>query len=137
MNIFELVEPTKTPQLNIVDMLASALPIAVKELRLHSLPKIHLKASLDDKEQPTFGHYDSENRVLYVALANRHPVDVLRTLVHELVHHKQNEDGKLTAASGATGSPIEDEAHALAGVIMRNVNKLHPEFLQSDNIELP
>jgi len=51
--------------------------------------------------------------------------DILRTLAHELVHRKQEEDGRLTPTSGETGSPIEDEANAMAGVLLRNFGKIN------------
>jgi hypothetical protein len=59
---------------------------------------------------------------------NRHPMDVFRTVAHELVHHKQNEEGRITNASkeGETGSPIEDEANYMAGRIMRLWAKENP-----------
>jgi hypothetical protein len=69
--------------------------------------------------------------MLAVALANRHPVDILRTVAHELVHFKQNMNGELNPDSGETGSPHENQAHELAGVIMRHFNKRYPEYLKS------
>jgi Zn-dependent peptidase ImmA (M78 family) len=51
--------------------------------------------------------------------------DILRTLAHELVHRKQEEDGRLDINSGKTGSPIEDEANAMAGVLLRNFGKIN------------
>jgi hypothetical protein len=49
--------------------------------------------------------------------------DMLRTLAHELVHHKQNVEGRIYNDSGETGSEIENEANAKAGVILRNFGK--------------
>jgi Zn-dependent peptidase ImmA (M78 family) len=69
--------------------------------------------------------------MLLVALKNRHPVDILRTVAHELVHYKQDQQGELTDTSGETGSPHENQAHEIAGVIMRNFNKHYPEYLRS------
>jgi Zn-dependent peptidase ImmA (M78 family) len=51
--------------------------------------------------------------------------DILRTLAHELVHRKQEEDGRLDINSGKTGSPIEDEANAMAGILLRNFGKIN------------
>ncbi len=39
-----------------------------------------------------------------------HPIDVLRTLAHELVHHKQREDGQ--ELNGEDGSNTENEGEA-------------------------
>jgi hypothetical protein len=49
---------------------------------------------------------------------------VLRTLAHELVHHKQ-------LSEGGDVRPVEEleyEANAVAGMLMRDFNKLHPEM---------
>jgi hypothetical protein len=49
--------------------------------------------------------------------------DIFRTLCHELVHHKQNELGQLHSKAGETGSGIENQANAFAGMIMRDYGK--------------
>lgn len=134
MNIFEMVSPTKV---DFVDMLSKVLPMIAEELHLDGIPRIVLKKDIDDGEQPTFGHYDHENNIITLAINNRHPIDIVRTLAHEMVHFKQNMDGRITPASGETGSPIENEANLIAGVIMRKINKTHPEFLRSSCISLP
>ena len=39
------------------------------------------------------GHYDPRTKKIIVFVDHRHPKDILRSLAHELVHHKQNCDG--------------------------------------------
>ena len=83
-------------------------------------------------EKKSFGQYNPNDRSLEVYTGNRNLADTLRTLVHELVHHKQNEDGLLRMNSGKTGSKIENQANAFAGIIMReygNKNDLIYEAL--------
>ena len=41
-----------------------------------------------------------------------------------MVHQKQNELGLLEADSGETGSDIENEANACAGILMRNFGRV-------------
>jgi hypothetical protein len=134
MNINEVIIRS-TP--NIVDMIGLALPVIMKHLNLKSLPTIKLEKQIIDQEQPTFGQYVTTENTIYLALNNRHPVDILRSFAHEMVHYSQDLKQELDHTSGATGSPAENEANAVAGVIMRHVNKLHPEFMIADNIELP
>jgi hypothetical protein len=57
-------------------------------------------------------------------------MDVCRSIAHELVHHKQNIDGRLTDIQndGSDGSPIENEANAVAGVIIRKYGKINPHL---------
>lgn len=134
MKLFEFIN---TPAPDFIDMIKKLLPIAMKELGISKLPRIILQKEIGDNEQPTFGCYVQGENVLFLALNNRHPVDVLRTLSHELVHFKQDQNNELDDNSGETGSDAENEAHAIAGVIMRHLNKAHPEFLRAENIELP
>lgn len=78
-----------------------------------------------------FGQYRNEEKVLIVYIKNRNLADVLRTLAHELVHHRQNEEGKLGPHSGDAGSDIENEANSLAGVIMRDYGKMNSMIYES------
>jgi hypothetical protein len=54
--------------------------------------------------------------------------DILRTLAHELVHHMQNLNGD--ELNGDDGSGIENEANAMAGVIMREFGRENPEIFE-------
>lgn len=122
---------------NLIDMLEKSLPIIMKELKLPQLPKIKLVKQVDDKQQPTFGRYENDKKIIHLGIANRHPIDIIRTLAHELAHYKQDLEGRLGPHSGETGSPEENQAHVLAGIIMRHIDKKYPEFLRADNVELP
>lgn len=116
---------------NVVEMFKKFLPLAMEVLEVDSLPKMHFAAELNTGDQPSFGMYMPDDNILAVALANRHPVDILRTVAHELVHFKQNMNGELHDDSGVTGSPHENQANEMAGVMMRNFNKQYPEYLKS------
>jgi hypothetical protein len=117
-------------------LMGDFLPLAMKELGVDSLPNIVLVAQVGDDVQPTFGKFvNNENRI-YIALNERHPLDVLRTLAHELVHFRQASEHKLDADSGQTGSPAENEAHEVAGIIMRTFNKKHPNYFNFPAITL-
>lgn len=82
----------------------------------------------DNTISGSFGGYVPSQKVIRISTKNRHPMDALRTIAHELVHHKQNEDGKLSdpTEAGKTGSDIENEANAVAGQIMRHWAKANP-----------
>ena len=77
----------------------------------------------------TTAYYNSTG-FLVVYVKDRAIIDVCRSIAHELVHHKQNLDGKLKDAviDGEDGSPIENEANAVAGIIIRKYGRLHPEI---------
>lgn len=132
MNLYEMFDETK--KLTLVDALRDFLPIAVEHLNLDHIPKIHLVKSLD---ATTFGRYVDAEQVIYVVVANRNPVDVLRTLAHEMVHYTQGLNNELTADAGETGSPFENEANSEGGVIMREFNKKFPQYLSISPVVLP
>lgn len=82
------------------------------------------------QEMKSFGKYTPGINELVVVAANRNLADVLRTIAHELIHHKQHKDGKITQDSNKTGSEIENEANALAGVLMRNFGQKNPAIFE-------
>lgn len=131
MNLYEMFNESKQPTL--IDALRDFLPIAIAHLELDHIPKIKLVKSLDDT---TFGRYVDDEKVIYAVVANRNPVDILRTIAHEMVHYKQGQDEQLHSDSGETGSDIENEANAEGGVIMREFNEKFPQYLQSKSVQL-
>ena len=119
---------------NFVEMFQKFLPIAMKHIGLKNLPTMKFESHVHDDVQPTFGKYENGERVLYVSLMNRHPNDILRTIAHELTHYKQDSEHELVDDSGRTGSPHENQANAVAGIVMRHFNKQYPEYLSSKPI---
>ena len=101
------------------------------DLGITELPKLVI---IDDRgaarENTSFGGYSPSEKVIHLNIAGRHLADVLRTLGHELVHHKQNQDGVLHSYAGETGSEFENEANSRAGVLMRNYGKLNPAIYE-------
>jgi len=137
MNLFEMFEQEESKQFTLIDALRDFLPIAVKHLGLDHIPKIKLVKSIPDANIPTFGRFVNEERAISVVVANRQPVDILRTLAHEMTHYVQGEEHRLDSTSWHTGSPIENEAHEVAGIIMREFDKQFPEYLSADPVLLP
>lgn len=79
----------------------------------------------------TTAYYDL-NGLVKVYVKDRAIVDIMRSISHELVHHKQNLEGRIkdTAKDGDDGSEIENEANAIAGKIIRIYGKKHPEIYE-------
>jgi hypothetical protein len=95
------------------------------------VPEVELSYDENEaKEMKSFGKYVPGTKQLRVVAANRNLADVLRTISHELIHDKQNKNGVLDQNSSETGSKYENEANALAGVIMREFGKIHPEIFE-------
>ena len=125
LNLFE--DYNKEPEF--IQALRDFLPVALKELDLDHVPKIKLKKELKDTHVPTFGRFTNDEQVVYCVINNRHPNDILRTLAHEMAHYAQGCRDELDADSWHTGSPIENQANAQAGVIMREFNKQFPKYM--------
>ncbi len=70
------------------------------------------------------------NGFVKIYVKDRAIIDVCRSIAHELVHHKQNLEGRLTDSvkDGEDGSEIENEANSIAGVIIRKWGKKYPEL---------
>ena len=106
-----------------------------QRLGIKSLPTIHLHTDPEwSADNHSFGMYQPESHELYVNLHNRHILDILRTTAHELVHCRQNEIEPLDVNAGDTGSEFENEAHAVAGIIMRDYADAHPEIFDDQPI---
>jgi len=75
--------------------------------------------------QYSFGSFNPNTNEIIIAYKDRHILDCLRTLAHEMVHLKQNINNELTDTSGETGSPEECEANSIAGILMRKWNKIY------------
>ena len=91
--------------------------------------KPNVVVSYDENEakgMTSFGKYTPSTGEIRVVAANRNLADILRTLAHELVHYKQNQDGKLEPHSGDDGTDQENEANSVAGVLMREFGKKNP-----------
>ena len=111
--------------------LKSFIKFTADKLGFDEMPEVIYKEPDDHGDQPSFGGYAPGEKKLVVMTKNRHPMDIFRTVAHELVHHKQNLDGRLgkdIAHEGSTGSDIENEANSEAGKVMRWFGKSNPDM---------
>ena len=74
--------------------------------------------------------YYNLNGFIKIYVKDRAIMDVCRSIAHELIHHKQNLQGRLkdSVKDGEDGSEIENEANAVAGVIIRKWGKKNPDL---------
>jgi hypothetical protein len=116
------------------DIVRDFVDFAGDRLGLERAPKIKLiRDPKQAAERKSFGGYMPGGGI-EINIGNRHIMDVLRTLAHEMVHHKQDLAGQLNDRSGEDGSPQENEANAKAAVIMRLWAKMNPELFQRASI---
>jgi len=90
-------------------------------------PKIKLLNSPEfTQTYHSFGGYHPGEENIQIVVYNRNMADILRTLAHEMVHRMQHLDDRLGPNSGEDGSPEENEANALAGVMLRQFGRENP-----------
>lgn len=108
-------------------MITHLLQLCKQELDLDILPPISLISdipAIKSGNKHSFGEFNG--RSIKVITTNRHPIDVLRTLAHELVHWKQQSVGQ--DMNGEDGSDTENQANSVAGIIMRRFGEKYPEY---------
>lgn len=111
---------------NNLDTIKHFIRFCKEELNIQSLPNIKLINDRSFVEQfRSYGEYNVHENSIKVYYPGRNLADVCRSLAHELVHHRQKELNMIGTNSGETGSEIENEANALAGIIMRDYGKLN------------
>jgi len=85
---------------------------------------------VDDRERhdiKTTAAYHRGENLIKVYGKNRALVDVLRSIAHELTHLMQDENNMLIGQIQDAGGPIEDEANAKAGELIKLYAKSRPE----------
>jgi len=94
------------------------------ELGLKNCPKIILQNGRGDLKTTANYNYSSNTKTIRVNSKNRALIDVMRSIAHEMVHHKQYEDGRLKVKPPDIGGEIEDEANAKAGQYIKMFSKI-------------
>jgi Zn-dependent peptidase ImmA (M78 family) len=95
-----------------------------EQLGINNLPTIVIQNGRGKLKTTANYDYHKENKIIHVNSRNRALVDILRSLAHELVHHKQWEDGRLAVRPPDIGGEIEDEANAKAGQYIKMFSKI-------------
>lgn len=103
---------------------------AVKHIGLTTVPTIHLVGSSENKHN-AFGHFlgTRKGSSITVRITERHPIDVMRTIAHELIHQHQRNKGVAKSEQMR-----EDEANAMAGRIMREYDNAYPHVFKAKPI---
>jgi cytidyltransferase-like protein len=103
---------------------------ACEQLQIEQPPIKLINSPTYTQENSSFGGYYPKEQKIVCVVHNRNMADILRTIAHELVHHMQNGKGELDSESGEDGSPIENEANATAGIIMRKFGRENPQIFE-------
>ena len=98
------------------------------KLRMDELPTVHIDNDPNfATSHKTFGIYFPDNNSTTVEIHGRNIVDILRTIAHELTHHRQNEVG-----STKSRTDLEIEATAAAGMLVKLYCEDKPELYGKD-----
>ena len=120
---------------NFKKITANFVQYCVNELNIQQRPSIKLIADKDwVAEYRSFGEYNPGEKTIKVYYVGRNTADVLRSLAHELTHHRQEELGMIEQGSGQTGTDIENEANAMAGILLRDYGKQNVQIYDLNNV---
>ena len=120
--LHESFTPQKAPLMKkFVEYACNELSISEPQINIINSPTY-------SQENHSFGGYIPSEEKILVVVHNRNMADILRTLAHELVHHHQKLNGD--ELNGEDGSNTENEANAMAGVIMRKFGRENPEIFE-------
>ena len=103
-----------------------------EQLELKTVPTIKIQNHRDGLKTTANYDYTKENKIIKVCAKNRALVDVCRSVAHEMVHHKQYEQGRLKVQPPDIGGEIEDEANAKAGQFIKMYSKEDPNIYNED-----
>jgi hypothetical protein len=90
-----------------------------KELGIKHTPTIALLNTRRTIKTTANYDYTKENKIIKIFAKDRMMVDIMRSIAHELNHHKQFEDGRLKVKPPDIGGPIEDESNAISGQLIK------------------
>ena len=107
------------------------MPFAQKHIGFEDPPKLFLKQDQENANNPLgkTAFYDPGEKSVTLYITGRHPKDILRSLGHELVHHKQNCCGEFEGAGEmgagyAQNNPLlrtkEEEANRDGSMCLRD-----------------
>lgn len=109
--------------------MASILEYMIDEgMKILPLPEIKIKRDIVESSN-FFGrtaYYDPNNKEVVLYVEGRHPKDVMRSFTHEMIHHKQNVEGRLGSISTTNTNEdnhlmeIEKEAYLEGNMTFRN-----------------
>jgi hypothetical protein len=109
------------------EKLDSFVKFVKEQLDIKTVPTIKIQNNRDGLKTTANYDYTKENKIIKVCSKGRALVDVMRSIAHEMVHHKQFEEGRLDGPQPPDiGGEIEDEANAKAGQYIKMYAKVDP-----------
>lgn len=101
-----------------------------EKLEIKKPAKVELHQSR--KALKTYADYSPSENLVRTYISERSLADCLRSIAHELVHHKQNEEKRIVKSGYDV--ELEDEANAIAGRLIRAYANEFPELNVYDTV---
>jgi hypothetical protein len=105
------------------DKLNRFVKFVKNQLELNTVPVISIQNHRENIKTTANYDYTKDEKIIKVCSKGRALVDVMRSIAHEMVHHKQFEQGRLKVQPPDIGGEIEDEANAKAGQYIKMFSK--------------
>lgn len=111
------------------DMMKSLTGYMASHINIEPFPRVRLIPNDKENSSSLFGrtaYYEPENKLICLYTHGRHPKDVLRSFAHEMIHHKQNLEGKLNEIyttdtnEDSNLQTLEEEAYLKGNILFRN-----------------
>ena len=138
----------------LMSLINQFMPFAQEKIGFDDPPRLFLKNDKENAKNPLgkTAYYDPQEKSVTLYVTGRHPKDILRSLGHELVHHKQNCDGKFDnvgdmgegyAQSNPHLRQMEFEANSVGSMCLRDFedglkkeNTIYYEHLQKGETKM-
>jgi ubiquitin len=80
---------------DLMPLIKQFMPFAKERMGFQDPPKLFLKGDSENASNPLgrTAFYDPAEKAVTLYITGRHPKDIMRSLSHELVHHRQNCNG--------------------------------------------
>lgn len=116
------------PKEQFVEQVKKLLNYMMERLKIQTPPsKLILKNNKEnaDKKWGYTGNYNPNDKSITLFITDRHHVDILRTFAHEVIHHWQNENGKLIVGGSqeSVGPETENPQYAQKDPHLRKMEK--------------
>ena len=135
----------KSKHFNYEPYIKSLAEFISKRIKVKPYPKIKI-SNRNQEEEKVFvktAWYDPQEKLVMLYARNRWPKDVLRSFCHEMIHHYQNLEGRLTndAYSGEEIinddrlMKLEEEAYLKGNILFRSWTESIQNQIESEPTE--
>lgn len=135
----------KSKHFNYEPYIKSLAEFISKTYKVRPFPKIKIsnRNQGDDEVFIKTGYYEPAQKLVMLFARGRHPKDVLRSFAHEMIHHYQNLEGRLTndAYSGQEIinddrlMKLEEEAYLKGNIMFRSWTESIQKQIESEPTE--